>query len=294
MSQYQNAARLLEILELETLELNLFRGHHEIPLSNTILARRLFGGQVLAQALSAAHQTVDKDLHCHSLHGYFLRPGAYDLPVLYRVEPIRDGRSFSTRRILAQQNGEAIFSLDLSFHIRETGAEHQIELNTLTSAEETQDDIEWAMDNGLENDLLAMRIRPFETRSVRTRKTESTSLQNNPVWIKFRSPVKESTPQAAQQRAQQLLAYASDMGMVSTSYLPHEAVISRNALQMASLDHALWFHRDIDISDWIVYIKDSTNASHSRGLNRGTFYDKAGNLLASSMQEGLIRNRPSR
>lgn len=283
MVKFRNAERLLEILSLERLEHNIYRGQHEDK-----IGFRLFGGQILSQALAGAYRTVDNGTLCHSLHGYFLRPGSWDLPATFTIDRIRDGRSFTTRRILAIQNGEAIFSMDASFQTAEAGLEHQIDMASLPHPDEVQDDVQWAEENGFADDQWAMRIRPYETRSVRIRQANDSSLKNNPVWIKYRQPV--ATDQSDSQAIhQQLLAYASDMGMVSSSYLPHSATTPREKIQMASLDHALWFHKPIDVNNWLVYIKDSSNAAMSRGFNRGAFYDINGTLVASSLQEGLLR-----
>ena len=275
------AERLLEILDLENLEQNLYRGENEVMPGN-----RLFGGQVLAQALTAANRTVESNRPCHSLHGYFLRPGRPDIPAVYRVERIRDGKSFCTRRIVAIQNGEAIFSMDASFHIKEQGLEHQMDMRSLPAPEELEDDIVVAKRNPVTNSPWATRERPFALRTVSQKKTFDDN--SNPVWIRFKKTIGNDLSSH-----QELLAYASDMGFVSTSYLPHSKMVSRDDVQMASLDHALWFHNDFDISQWIVYIKDSTSTHGAKGFNRGSFYTKQGKLIASSMQEGLLRvNKP--
>ncbi len=270
--------QLLRILTLETVDANLFRGTHE-----GIVGMRLFGGQVLAQALAAANNTVEPERLCHSLHGYFLRPGSPDVPVIYRVERIRDGRSFTTRRIVALQYGEAIFSMDASFQVPETGLSHQIDMVEVPGPELLEDDVILARRAGVSNDW-SKRERPFEIRSVAQLSNAAENRTENPVWIRFKSAV------ANEQRLhQQLLAYASDMGLVSTSFLPHQETHDRSGIQTASLDHALWFHHPINITEWLVYMKESTSTASARGFNRGAFYTADGKLVASAMQEGLIR-----
>ena len=280
MNTPDKANELLDILQLEPIETNLFRGRNEdrpFP--------RLFGGQVLAQALVAATHTTPDDRHCHSLHAYFLRPGDTQVPVVYRVERIRDGRSFTTRRIVAIQNGEAIFSMDASFQVSEPGLAHQIDMPDLPLPEDLEDDMEVAkrMPEG-QSSFWSGRERPFEMRSVYPMDKPRPDNNLNPVWIKFRDPI-----DASPELQRYLLAYASDMGLVSTSMLPHHSAVSRQQVQMASLDHAVWYHQYMAANDWILYIKETTSAAASRGFNRGGFYMRDGTLIASTMQEGLMR-----
>lgn len=274
------ANELLEILDLEPIDANLFRGQND-----TVHRQRLFGGQVLAQAIAAANKTVDSERLCHSAHGYFLRPGRPEMPVLYRIERIRDGRSFTTRRIVALQNGEAIFSMDASFQVLESGLEHQIAAPDLPAPEDLRDDVVVMKERGVTHPW-ALRDRPFECRSIAQLDDAEKNRHDNPVWIKFR----ETAPKPASEQ-QQLLAYASDMGFVGTSFLPHQKEENRDHLQMASLDHALWFHTDPDLSDWQLFYRECTNTEAARGFIRGEFYDRQGRLVASAMQEGLIRVR---
>ncbi len=274
------AKELLDILDLETIDANLFRGQND-----TVHQMRLFGGQVLAQAIAAANRTVEEDRLCHSAHGYFLRPGKPDTPVLYRIERIRDGRSFTTRRIVALQNGEAIFSMDASFQVLESGLQHQITAPDLPRPEDLRDDVVVMKEKGITHPWV-LRERPFECRSVAQLGDPDKNRENNPVWIKFRGEV-PSKPS----HQQQLLAYASDMGFVGTAFLPHQEGADRDNLQMASLDHALWFHTDPDLSDWVLFYKECTNTEASRGFIRGEFYNQQGELIASAMQEGLLRLR---
>ncbi len=282
------AKRLLDVLDLENIETNLFLGQNEITESN-----RLFGGQVLAQSAVAAYRTVE-NLELHSLHGYFLRAGRPGLPVLYEIERIRDGRSFTTRRVVAVQDGEAIFNMDVSFQVSEPGFEHVQPMPNVPLPDELSDDVEAAeglgetLDNGRYSPM-AKIARPFETRSVFSLDGPDWARNRswNPVWIRFREPV----DQADQNLARSLLAYASDMSLVSTATLPHADEVARSDVQMASLDHALWIHRDIPVNDWILFHKRTSTAQGARGLVHSEFYASNGTMLASGTQEGLIRNR---
>ncbi len=278
------ARRLLEILELERIEENLYRGLNEARGNY-----RLFGGQVLSQALRAACATVS-ERQPHSVHGYFMRAGNADLPVLYEVDRIRDGRSFTTRRVVAIQEGKAIFSLSVSFQIEEQGFEHAASMPNVPPPEELEDDMLVAARlTGEQPNLspMAGRPRPFETRSVfefGTPAWEENRLWN-PVWIRFAADV----PEGDETLARCLLAYASDMGLVSTSLLPHAQQQSRDQFQMASLDHALWIHRAVPMNQWLLFHKHTTTASGARGLVHAAFYEASGGLLASVTQEGLVR-----
>jgi acyl-CoA thioesterase-2 len=278
------AQRLLEILELEVIEKNLFRGHHEDREGG-----RLFGGQVLAQALRAAGHTVEHRVP-HSLHGYFMRPGDSARPVLYDVERIRDGSSFTTRRVVAIQNGAAIFSMDVSFQIVEQGLMHADAMPNVPLPESLEDDVSRARGDEANPHIgaWARRERPFETRSLLPlgQPRSGTDRFWNPVWVKFRGAVPDNEPMLAPC----LLAYASDMGMVSTSAMPHMAEMPRSDVMMASLDHALWIHRAIAIDDWLLFVKRTTTATGARGMNHADFFDRSGQLVASVFQEGLMRS----
>ncbi|NKB99802.1 MAG: acyl-CoA thioesterase II [Pseudomonadales bacterium] len=279
----QAAAKLLELLKLEQIELNLYLGQNE-----SRGGFRLFGGQVLAQATRAAYQTV-ADVHLHSLHGYFLRAGDAERPVLYEVERIRDGQSFSTRRVVAIQSGEAIFNMDVSFQKEELGFEHADPVPNVPLPVELEDDVEVALADA-ENTRIspfARRTRPFETRSVFKLGSEEAAAPRlfNPVWLRF--PVETETTDIALRHC--LLAYASDMGMVSTGNLPHQEEISRDALQMASLDHALWIHRRVPMGEWMLFHKRTSVAHGARAMVHAGFFSEAGQLIASVTQEGLVR-----
>jgi acyl-CoA thioesterase II len=284
--QAGRAARLLEILQLEPIEQNLYRGVNEVrgPM-------RLFGGQVLAQALRAACHTVEAR-QPHSLRAYFIRAGDAARPVLYEVERVRDGSSFSTRRVVAIQQGQAIFSLDVSFQIDETGFEHAHPMPNVPPPEELEDDIEVVARLSERHPSLspmAGRARPFEMRSVFPLGSEAWQRNRfwNPVWIRFCG----DATQVDGSLARCLLAYASDMGLVSTAALPHQATQPRDGLQMASLDHALWFHRPVSMGEWLLFHKRTSVAEGSRGLVHAEFFSRDGVLLASVSQEGLLRIR---
>jgi len=282
----RRAQRLLEILDLQQIEENLYLGHNE---SDT--PRRLFGGQVLAQAARAAYRTV-KGVSMHSLHAYFLRAGSPERPVLYEIERIRDGRSFTTRRVVAIQNGEAIFNMDVSFQIDEPGFDHAHPMPNVPLPDELDDDAEVA--RGLPGDDPRMSPmikieRPFEIRSVFKLGSDQWSGDRhfNPTWIRFR----ESVDPGDTVLSRCLLAYASDMSLVSTASLPHQSESARAGLQMASLDHALWIHRDVPIDQWMLFHKRTSTLQGSRGMVHADIHAAGGALIASVTQEGLLRQR---
>jgi acyl-CoA thioesterase II len=278
---------LLSILDLERLEHNLFRGR-----SPQTAWQRVFGGQTIGQALVAAQRTVDPARRVHSLHGYFMRPGDTKVPIVYEVDRIRDGLSFNTRRVVAIQHGHAIFSLEASFQLVEEGLDHQVpmpldvpapeDLKTQRELLETMDGVPevirrfWARDRPLE--IKPVAIEHYVSRD------KLPPHQN--IWIRATGPVPDEWPI---QRA--ILAYLSDMTLLDTSTFPHGRAIFDPDLQVASLDHAMWFHRDDPLDDWLLYTQDSPSSSSSRGLSRGTIYNRKGLLIASVAQEGLIRLR---
>ncbi len=289
------AEELLDVLALETIEQNLYLGQNEQR-----GPRRLFGGQVLAQAAMAAYRTVD-DVHLHSVHAYFLRAGSPDRPVLYEVERIRDGRSFVTRRVVAIQGGEAILSLDASFQVDEPGFEHGHPMPNVPLPEELTDD--WRSASALAEDDPHARLlspmarlpRPFVTRGVFEPGTDAWAMERyfNPTWLRF--PLKlEGDVHGTQAFKRCLLAYASDLSLVSTASLPHQDELAREALQMASLDHALWIHRPVAPDEWLLFAKRTTTAQGARGLVHADFFDLQGELVASVTQEGLLRTQASK
>lgn len=294
------ASKLLKILNLKQIEKNLYQGQNETENGN-----RLFGGQVLAQAAAAAYGTVSK-VHLHSLHAYFLRPGSVDRPVLYEVERVRDGRSFVARRVVAIQNGRAIFNMDASFQQKEPGFEHSTPMPNVPLPEELREDVEVARELGgpkvdRRMSPMAKIHRPFHLRSVFELGSAAWGGDRfwNPTWIKFReavtlpAPIDDAEEAAYRQQAlaRCLVAYASDMGLVSTTVLPHQSQTSRSDLQMASLDHSLWIHRSVPMDQWLLFHKRTSTAQGSRGMAHSEFFTEDGSLVASMSQEGLLRQR---
>ena len=279
-------AEVLGLLELEQIEENIFRG-----LSPKARMQRVFGGQVLGQALAAAIRTVDPSRLCHSLHAYFLRPGDPRIPILYEVDRARDGRSFTARRVVAVQHGAQIFNLAASFQVPERGFDHQFEMPKVPPPEALEDAAQVLMqrlDQFPEHlrDWIS-RPRSFETRPVildgpGDRKPRPPF---DHIWFRPAGPV----PGDIRQR-QIVLAYVSDMTLLDTSLLPHGKSFF-SAVQLASIDHAMWFHRDASLDDWLLYAQDSPSASGARGFNRGLIFTRGGVLIASVAQEGLIRPR---
>jgi len=275
---------LITLLQLERIEDNIFRGE-----SRDIGSSQVFGGQVLGQALSAAHHTVDGRV-AHSLHAYFLRRGDMAAPIIYEVDRSRDGGSFSVRRVVAIQHGRPIFNLAASFQNPETGLEHQAQMPDVPGPDGLQDvtDVEPEV---LEKVPEKMRRfltekRPFEVRPVRPinfEKPERLPPEKH-IWIRAVDKLPDQYS-----LHQNLLAYVSDYELLGTSTLPHGLLFGRNMVLMASLDHALWFHREVCVDDWLLYSFDSPNASGARGFSRGQFFTADGVLVASSAQEGLIR-----
>ncbi|MEM8811528.1 MAG: acyl-CoA thioesterase II [Pseudomonadota bacterium] len=279
-------ARLLATLDLERLELNLFRGR-----SPQVGWQRVFGGQVVGQALVAAARTVEERT-VHSLHGYFLRPGDPEVPILYEVDRIRDGRSFATRRVVAIQHGRAIFSMSASFQVSEEGLDHQIGMPDVPMPEDLPSEKELRdlyIDIAPENVRRYWeRDRPIELRPI-TMEHYFTRHKLEPlqkIWFRATGPLPDSSD-----IHDCVLAYASDMTLLDTSLFAHGRSVFDPDLQLASLDHALWFHRPFRADDWLLYSQDSPNTSGARGFNRGSIYDRSGRLVASVVQEGLIRIR---
>lgn len=280
-------ARLLTLLDLEAIEENLFRG-----LSPLEPVQRVFGGQVLAQALTAAARTVESARLCHTLHAYFLRPGDPKVPILYQVDRSRDGASFTSRRVVAIQHGAQIFTLAASFQRGEPGFEHQAQMPVVPDPESLEDDRDIVLrqpDLSPGARAWLARERPFETRSVLGRWPSGPSGDRparaalDHIWLRARGGLPDDP---ALQRA--LLAFVSDMSLLDTALLPHGKSIFSN-VKVASLDHAMWFHRPFRADDWLLYAQDSPSASGARGFNRGAIYTRDGVLVASVAQEGLIR-----
>ncbi len=281
---------LLAILDLEPLEENIYRGQNR-----DVGTQRVFGGQVMAQALVAARRTVDEPREAHSLHGYFILPGDLAAPIVYFVDRLRDGGSFTTRRVTAIQHGRAIFNLSASFHVSESGREHQAPMPPVPEPE------------SLAPELMLVRERaeqiPASLRPVLT--------QDRPIDFRPVAPVDEFTPGNHRPERQiwlralgtlpddplvhqAVLAYASDHQLLPTALLPHGISLRTPGLQIASLDHALWFHRAFRADEWLLYVMDSPVAAGARGFTRGSVYTSDGQLVASVAQEGLMRERAPR
>ena len=282
-------SELIELLTLERLEDNLFRGQ-----SRDIGTKYVFGGQVLGQALSATQATLESPRGAHSLHAYFLRAGDIEHPIIYSVDRTRDGGSFSVRRVTAIQHGKPIFFLAASFQKEEQGGEHQLSMPEVPKPE----DIEPSP--GLAPETLAKlptkvqrclsRMGPFEFRHIYPR-DELNPPKRPPfqqVWFRLSERVGD-----APELHRTLLAYASDFHLLGTATFPHGISYYQPNVQMASLDHALWFHRPFRADEWLLYSIDSPSAQGGRGLARGLIYDRGGHLVASTAQEGMIRVAPA-
>jgi len=275
---------LLQLMELETLEVNLFRGE-----SRDIGTSRVFGGQVLAQAIIAASRTVDEGT-IHSLHAYFLRAGDAEAPIVYNVERNRDGRSFKSRRVVAIQHGRPIFTMAASFQLEQEGLNHQFEMPDVPMPEDLSSESDVPEDR-LETvpPLLRRwfsRTGPFDFRPVRKTDVFNPQAQApySNIWFRLNKKIEVSD---LMHRA--LMAYASDFHLVGTATLPHGISFIQDDLLMASLDHGMWFHRPARVDDWMLYSCDSPSSSGGRGLARGLIYDRSGRLVASTIQEGMIR-----
>ena len=281
-------AELLDLLALERLEDNLFRGD-----SRDIGTRHVFGGQVLGQSVSAAQQTVPAARTLHSLHAYFLRAGDIEHPIIYDVDRTRDGGSFSVRRVTAVQHGKPIFVLAGSFHAAESGASHQVSAPDVPKPEGLPEPTPLSAET-LARVPAKMRRwlskkGPFEFRHVHER-DEVSPVRQPPfrqVWFRLIDRIPDDP---ALHRA--LLAYASDFHLIGTTTFPHAISYMQPNVQMASLDHAMWFLRPFRIDEWLLYACDSPSAQDARGLARGSIYTRDGVLVASTAQEGLIRVLP--
>jgi acyl-CoA thioesterase-2 len=277
---------LLSILDIETLEVNLFRG-----LSPQVGWQRVFGGQVIGQALVAACRTVDGRT-AHSLHAYFLRPGDPSVPIIYNVDRIRDGKSFTTRRVVAVQHGQPIFSMAASFHREEPGLHHQIKMPDVPPPEALPSEAElkerlidrlpepvkvyWQHERPIE-------IRPVDLSRYLTPESRAPAQQ---VWIRATGKLSDELP-----LHQCVLAYASDFTLLDTALVAHGRFIFDPRLMLASLDHAIWFHRSFRADDWLLYAQDSPSSGAGRAFCRGTLFTREGELVASTAQEGLLRER---
>jgi acyl-CoA thioesterase-2 len=279
--------QLIDLLDVEEIDTDLYRGARQ-PGG----VGRVFGGQVVAQALQAAQRSVSEGKSAHSLHAYFMRGGDEDHPIVYRVVRDFEGRSFATRRVIATQKGQPIFNMAASFQVAEEGLHHQDTMpdvpgpEELKSERELRAEIADAIPEKFRRHLL--RARPIEIRPVAPRSwTEPTATEPaQHSWFRVVAPLPDDP---ALHRA--ILAYASDMSLLGTAMLPHAVNWTTDKLQTASLDHAVWLHEPFRFDDWLLYTCDSPWAGHARGFNRGRIYARDGRLVASTAQEGLIRMR---
>ncbi|ANO50786.1 acyl-CoA thioesterase [Woeseia oceani] len=275
---------LLHLLQLERIEDNIFRGE-----SRDIGSAQVFGGQVLGQALSAAQFTVEGRV-AHSLHAYFLRRGDVEAPIIYEVDRSRDGGSFSVRRVVAIQHGRPIFNFAASFHVPEDGLEHQAGMPDVPAPDGLPDLSDIPPETLAKLPQKMRRFltdqRPFQFRPVQPIRFDVPEVLDpvRQVWIRAVDTLSDELA-----LHQNLLAYVSDYELLGTSTLPHGLRFGRGNVMMASLDHALWFHRPFRVDEWLLYSMDSPNAAGARGYARGQFFDTNGVLVASSAQEGLVR-----
>lgn len=279
--------KLVDLLDIAPVGDDHFQGESE-----DLGFPNVFGGQVLGQALMAASRTVESRLP-HSMHAYFLRPGNHRLPIDYEVQRVRDGGSFTVRRVIARQEGKEILTGSVSFQVAEDGYEHQMamppapDVDGLKSEQEYSEMLRPYIPEGLQQFLT--RQRPIEIRPVNP---------VNPLKPEPRPPQKQSWLRAQGELPDDpvlhrcLLAYASDFSFLGTSLHPHGITFMSPDMQVASLDHAIWFHRDFRMDDWLLYDKDSPSAFGGRGFNRGNFFTRDGVMVASTAQEALIRHRP--
>lgn len=282
----ERAEALLELLDLEAIDRDLFRGARDPGAHG-----RIFGGQVVGQALIAASRTVEANRQAHSLHAYFVRPGDDAHPVIYHVERDRDGGSFSNRRVVAQQGGETILNMIASFQVEEEGLSHQEEMPDVPGPEGLRTDAEIAPE-------LTHLPEPFRQFMARPRGVELKRVSLDPLygkkteptqhmWFKLMAP-SPSDPGVA--RA--VLAYASDFALLGTSMLPHGMHWTTKGMRTASIDHAVWIHETPNVGDWLLYTMDSGWSGGARGFSRGRIFTQDGRLVASTAQEGLIRYKP--
>ena len=276
--------KLLKYLEVDAIDKYLFIG------KSPKQPARIFGGQVLAQSLNAAIRTVPHDRMAHSLHGYFLRPGDPLKQIVYEVDPIRDGRSFTTRRVVAKQDGCAIFNTAISFQVPEEGLSHQSTMPDVPPPEalESEQKELAKLAKQYPDRIQAWNFGPIERRRILARDRINPQPQEpvQHIWFKVGGDVG-----ADPRRHQTLLAYISDFGLLGTALYPHPYAPHSRRIQEASLDHALWFHRPFRVDDYLLYSLDSPNSAAGRGFSRGSFYSRDGVLVASSAQEALLRLR---
>ncbi len=283
----ESQAALLERLELEELDQDLYRGYNEPNRTG-----RIFGGQVAAQSLMAAGRTVE-DMLAHSLHGYFLRAGDPEIPIIYTVDRIRDGRSFVTRRVVAKQRGKAIFNMACSFHKEEEGLEHQLDMPSegVHDPDETPPWHEriiplWEKAPERLKQIYRPGPRPIDMRDkdIPVYLGGEAKGGNNLIWLRTPGPMPDDPFMH-----QCVLAYATDFSLIDTMLRQHKSRGPMGSMMNASLDHAVWFHAPLRVDDWLLYVQDSPRARGARGFSRGSIYTRSGVLVASAAQEGLIR-----
>ncbi len=281
----QQLQQLFDHLDLEAIDDNTFKTKHRNE-----GWRQIFGGQVLAQALLSASRTVSEERQPHSLHAYFLRPGDKSTPISFQVDRLRDGKSFCTRRVTAIQHGAAILNLAVSFQVSESGLNHQIEMPIVPGPEDclTRKQLAEKFKDSLSPELFANASRPF---AIDLREVEPENFlqpqkrePSRAVWLRLNDSLPEDY---AWHR--HMLAYASDMTLLETSLRPHGVSMLQSNLQIASLDHSMWFHRPFRMDEWLLYVQDSPSSSAARGFSRGNIFRRNGELVVSVAQEGLIR-----
>lgn len=281
--------KLLSLLKLETIEQGLYRGQ-----SQDLGFKSVFGGQVMGQALSAAKETIDEERKVHSFHSYFLRPGDAEKPIVYEVENIRDGKSFSTRRVSAIQYGKQIFHMTASFQVDEEGFEHQDLMPDVPGPEQLVSDLDFYQQHA---ELIPEKLRskficekPIEMRPVDFQNPFQPQVSEplRYVWFKANGSMPDDL-----RIHKYLLAYASDFNFLPTALQPHGKSFMAPNMQVATIDHAMWYHRDFRFDDWLLYAVESPAASGGRGLVKGQFFNRQGQLVASSIQEGVIRQYAS-
>ncbi len=282
----ESIGQIIDLMKLEEIDDNLFRGACYKTPWNVV-----FGGQVLGQSLHAAYQTVPEDRVAHSMHAYFILPGDVNEPIIYYVDKIRDGRSFTTRRVLAKQKGKTIFITAVSFQLKQEGVKHQVDMPTVPPPEDVKSITEQLktikfISPKIYKKLLGIDPNAFDFRPVENPyklPPRNMDPQMN-VWFRSKEKADISSPMQ-----QQILAAASDFGLLRTATLPHQTKLMMKKVMFASLDHAMWFHRDFKIDEWLLFSTDSPSASNARGFTRGSIFNQSGELVASVVQEGLIR-----
>lgn len=279
--------QLYDHFNLELLEPDLYQTTHKNE-----GWRQIYGGQVLAQALLSASRSVSPDRHVHSLHSYFLRPGIIDKPIQFKVDRVRDGRSFSMRRVTAIQNGKAILDLAASFQMPEEGLNYQEQAPSVTPPEQclTRFELSQKFKESVPKQSLEFAAKPF---AIDLRLTEPENLfapkvaqPRRAVWIKLNDTLPDDYTLHSH-----VLAYASDLTILETALRPHGISLFEPKLQIASIDHAMWFHRPFRVDEWLLYVQDSPASAHARGFGRGSIFTRDGKLVVSVAQEGLMRMR---